>query len=294
MDPKWRQFVNEPIVDKMLREARKRGVPTRAEERHLLIRAQGGDSEARDDLVVRNSPFVVTCMKSVAGYEAEYLDLFQEGLCGANKAIDKYDVENRTFRFISYAVWWIKQAMTIFARDTYGSIRVPANRHSEFGKIRRIMREAKCSGAGVTVEQVAEEVGLTKFAAEALMGVALPEVRLDVARRGDDEDGDSVVDMLGEWPDNSLADADEFAWAANILNTTHMLDERERRVIEQRFYHGRSLDSIAGDYGVSRERIRQIELRAMRRIRRVFMAHDRANGISRSQRLEMLEMGGRA
>jgi RNA polymerase sigma factor (sigma-70 family) len=284
-------MIESPIVVSMLDEAGRRGPPKREEERVLIRLAQQGCSASRDELCVRHSPFVVSQVKKMGGWGMDYIDLFQEGMIGMGMSIEKFDLEKYRFRLISYAVWWIRQSMLVAAQNSAGAIRVPVNRHTGLRKVRRLLE----SGKMLDVQDVQR---LCKVAdpgvARALLDIAQPPMSLNAPTkrtRGEYDElelGDSIPQPFND----DVADADEVRWAMELIQNDHKMSKREKYVVVQRLFHGRTLDDISDDFGLSRERIRQIEKDAMVRVKRIAANYDKRCGFTRGDRRAMLSIGG--
>lgn len=286
----WKDLMESPLVKAMLNEAGRRGLLTREEERVLILAAQQGDQRAREQLAICNSPFVVTQVKRMTGWGMDYADLFQEGMIGLDAAIDKYDTERFRIKFISYAVWWIRQAMMIAAQNQAGAMRVPVNGHSNLMKIRRMLH----AGKRVDVYDVRKMFNVTRPVAEALLEQAIPAMSTNAVTKRSLYDGDDLElgDSLAAPFNDDVADEDEGRWAVALIEADHKMTPRQKHVVVQRIFHGRTLDDIASDYGVSRERIRQVEKEAMVRVRRIAAEYDERCGFTKHDRRQMLSMGG--
>lgn len=284
------ELMESPLVCAMLDKAGRLGIPTRAEEKYLIIMAQKGDRERREELSIRHTPFVITQVKRMGPWGLEYLDLFQEGMIGLDMAIDKFDTEKYNLRFISYAVWWIRQAMMIAAQNTAGTIRVPVNRHRDLMAIRRMV----ATGRTPTFREVMKKFKVTEPVARGLLDAANPTMSLNAITRqssgGDDES--EVGDFFPAPFNDDIADESEAAWAVKLIEEDKRMTAREKYIIVQRLYVGRSLDDIGMEMGVSRERIRQIQREAMVRVRRIAADYDRRCGFTAGDRRSMLSMGG--
>ena len=290
MKPNWSELIESPLVMSMLNEAGRRGVPTRAEERYLIQKAQAGCRASRDELHTRHSPFVVSEVKKMGGWGMDYLDLFQEGMIGMDRAIDRFDTEKYDHRFISYAVWWVRQQMLTSAQNAAGAIRVPVNRHTDLLKVRKLVKAGKCP----TVREVMRLCKVTDHVARGILDAVSPAMSLNaITKQSAGEDEESEVGDFFPAPFNDdVADESEAAWAVRLIEQDKRMTTKEKYIIVQRLYFGRSLDDIGHEMGVSRERIRQIQKEAMVRVRRIAAEYDARCGFTVGDRRSMLSMGG--
>jgi RNA polymerase sigma factor (sigma-70 family) len=220
----------------------------------------------------------------------DYLDLFQEAMIGLGCAIDKFDLEDpKRVRFITYAVWWIRQAMMIASQDQAGIIRVPVNRHTQMNKIRKLVN----SGKDVDVYDVAKMFRVTESVARGMLEQSATPMSLNVITKKSREDDETEIGDLLESPFfDSVADDDEAQWAVDLIENDHKMTPREKYVVVQRYFYGRTLDDIALEYGITRERIRQVQNEAMVRVKRIAKDYDKRCGFTQNDRRQMLSMGG--
>lgn len=287
------EFFKDEWVAKQMSIARRLGVPSRDEERELIIKAQGGCADSRENLVIRHTPFVVTIAKKYRGLGVEMIDLFQCGRMGVNKSITKYDLENRECRFISFAVWWIRQEMLSEIQNRGQGIRVPVNKAKDLAKVRRLVAVARANGRDVSVEDVSDEVGISRELAADLIPVSVAPMSLNGNIRADgNENGDEVGDTIACEYHDDVADSDELRWALEMIERHPKMSRRMKYVIIQRFMHGRTLEDIGAEVGVSRERIRQICNQGIGLAQRAAKDYDRRCGFTVGDRRSMLSMGG--
>lgn len=277
----------------MLRRARALGVPDRLEERRLLALAQDGDQDAREQMIVRNSPFVVTVIKHYVGRGIEPEDLFQSGLMGADTAVTRFDLSNTKWRFISYAVWWIRQAALAEIQLRGAAIRVPTGRQAAIAKTRRILATDR-DMTNIGPHEIAKRVGVSVGIARILIEVARGPISLDATlgqRAGGDDSSSTLGDLIPDTSNLDPLDALEFEGFIRMIDSDKRMTTRERDILMQRIAYGRTLEDIGEDYGLSRERIRQIEKEALGRVRKIARDADKKAGISRHDRLTMIPMG---
>jgi RNA polymerase primary sigma factor len=274
-------------IDRMICKGKVLGVPTKKEERKLLLDAQGGDEWARDQLIVRNSPFAMKVAGKYRGQGLEIDDAFQCALCGMNQAIDKYDTNKHKFRFITYAVWWIRQSILLGMNSSGSLLMIPINRATAMRKIRKMAAEGKCPD----VKTVAKMCKVSRWVAEGLIDVANIPMSLDtrIMFQGSDT---TIGETVGYAPNDDVADDDEARWALELIESDHKMTAKEKDVVISRIFHDRTLEEIALDYGVCRERIRQIQKEAMVRVKRIAIDYDKKCGFTTNDRRSMLSMGG--
>ena len=248
------------------------GLLNSAQEKELAIKAQQGDDESRDLLICANLRLVVSNAKRYQKRGLDFLDLIQEGNLGLMKAIDKFDpyLDNK---LSTYATWWIKQAITRAIADQARTIRIPVHMIETINKLSKVTKQLSQElGRDPTPEDIAKI--LTEFSPEKIrmiQNAALDTLSLE-APFGDEEDtnlGDvtedkNIINPIQHARRESLKD--EFVSLFSTLN------QRERRVIELRygFINGKihTLEEVGKEFNVTRERIRQIELGAIKKLRK--------------------------
>jgi RNA polymerase sigma-32 factor len=262
-------------VDKYVAEIRKHKLLTREEELALATRLQDdGDVAAAHQLVVSNLRFVVKIAHEFRGYNMKLLDLIQEGNVGLMMAVKKFD-PTRGYRLISYAVWWIRAYMRSFIMRTWSSVKLGTTHASRklFFKLRSTKsRMEQEDGEQPSTEELARELGVTESDVfDMEMRMAARDFSLD-ADRGDSQR--AFVDRLPSAEDNQeevYAHEEEKQLASeSVRQAMATLSEKERYIVEQRFLKEdpRTLNDIGAEFGVSRERVRQLEARAMGKLRK--------------------------
>ncbi len=243
---------------------------TPEEEIELAIRIADNDEKAKKRLAEANLRLVVSIAKRYVGRGMQFLDLIQEGNLGLIKAVDKFDY-TKGFKFSTYATWWIRQAITRAIADQARTIRIPVHMVETINKVKKTNSQLlHKNGRDPTAEEIANELGMTVGKVREILRVAQEPVSLETPI-GEEEDshlGDFIPD------DDAPAPAD----AASILLLKEQLDEvlqtltpREAKVLSMRFGlesgHPHTLEEVGKYFNVTRERIRQIEAKALRKLR---------------------------
>lgn len=253
-----------------LTEIGKVALLTKEEEVSLAKRVEQGDPRAVEKLIRSNLRLVVSIAKKYLGRGLSMLDLIQEGNIGLMKAVKKYDWR-RGYKFSTYATWWIRQAITRAIADQARTIRVPVHMVETINKFHRISRRmAQELGREPTPEEVAKEMGLDPEKGREIVKIAQEPTSLQ-KKVGDEEDSE-LADFI---EDEMVLSPDEAASAEllkeQMRDVLESLTPRERKVLELRFGledgRSRTLEEVGKDFGVTRERIRQIEAKALRKLK---------------------------
>ena len=242
------------------------------EEKEIAMRVEAGDQEAKDMLITANLRLVVAIAKKYVGRGLQFLDLIQEGNLGLVKAVEKFDY-TKGFKFSTYATWWIRQAITRAIADQARTIRIPVHMVETINKLTRVQRQlVQDLGREPTAEEIAEKMGngMTPDKVRDIQRVALDPVSLEtpIGEEDDSHLGDFIEDK------QSLT-ADEYTTREllkeEIEEVLLTLTERERKVLQLRFGlvdgKTRTLEEVGKEFNVTRERIRQIEAKAIRKLK---------------------------
>lgn len=257
-----------------LREIGKIPLLTPEEEMDLAQRVVKGEKKAKDKMVEANMRLVVSIAKRYSGRGLDFLDLIQEGNTGLLRAVEKFDPD-KGFKFSTYATWWIRQAITRAIADQARTIRIPVHMVETINKVLRVSRKLTQElNREPTVEEIAKEMEMEPEKIEYVMKIKQDIASLDasVGRDGDDEDsvlGDFVEDEERISPEDSAANQLLKEQIAEIIST---LSDREQKIVKLRFGIGggrpHTLEEVGAEFSVTRERIRQIEAKALSKLRK--------------------------
>ena len=251
-----------------MNEIGKHDLLTAAEEVELAKRIERGDRRAKERMINSNLRLVVSIAKRYQGHGLTLGDLIQEGVIGLNRAAEKFDWR-KGFKFSTYATWWIRQACQRAISNQSRTIRVPAHVHERRAKLNRLGRQFEAEhGREATIEELAAMTGYEEQHVEEALSAVEASVSLNqvVGDDGDGELGDLFADPGAVDPAEEAGDAVRRSSVRTALLT---LPENERRVLELRFgFAGeqQTLDAIAGELGMSRERVRQLEQAGLARL----------------------------
>ena len=260
----------QSALDQYLRDVSRHELITPEREKELGARAQKGDQEAIQELARANLRFVISVAKKYQNRGVSLTDLIQEGNVGLVTAARKFDPEQGV-KFISYAVWWIRQAILASLANHGRAVRVPLNRASDLARIFREKERLKQEkGREPTTDELAEATHLTPELVESLQTLNAAEIRLD-APIGDSEDSQLVERFITEEAAEPEVEVESRLLTETITDALSTLEARDAKVL--RLYFGlegereHTLEEIGNMLGVTRERIRQLRDRALRRLR---------------------------
>lgn len=268
-----RNDTSRDSIQMYLREIGQYPLLTAVEERTLAKRIEDGDEEARNLLARANLRLVVSIAKKYVGRSPDLtlLDLIQEGNLGLFKAVDKFDF-TKGFKFSTYATWWIRQAITRALADQSRTIRIPVHMVETMAKYKQVSRRlSQDLGRDPVAEEIATEMGLEVEKIYQIEKISQDTISLELPV-GDDDDKSRLSDFIADdkitSPDQEVSHSILTDQILDILDT---LSEKERRILEMRHglidgtYH--TLEEVGAEFGVTRERIRQIEAKALEKIR---------------------------
>ena len=269
-----KQFTNRESksLDQYLQEIGKVNLLTPDEEVDLAIKIRKGDGDAQEKLVRANLRFVVSVAKQFQNKGLSLGDLINEGNLGLIKAAKRFD-ETRGFKFISYAVWWIRQGIMSALADHQRAVRLPLNRVNDLTKISKAYRNLEQEyERKPTTEELARILEMTAEEVAYSLQISARYVSMDAPLKSGDENKNSLMDVLPNdnqpLPDNSLMKESLKNEITNVLST---LNAREAEVIRLSFGIGRNqkatLAEIGDRFNLTRERIRQIKDKALRKLR---------------------------
>ena len=261
--------INDP-VRMYLKEIGRISLLSGEEELELSVRIANGDEAAKNILAESNLRLVVSIAKRYVGRGLLFLDLIQEGNIGLMKAVEKFDY-GKGYKFSTYATWWIRQAITRALADQARTIRVPVHMVETINKMARIQRQMTLElNREPSEEELAEKMGITVEKVREVMKISQDPVSLDtpIGEEDDSHLGDFIKDERSMSPEEYATNEILKEEIQNVLMT---LQEREQEVLELRFglVDGTShtLEEVGKKFNVTRERIRQIEAKALRKLR---------------------------
>ncbi len=266
--------VSDDSVRLYLREIGKIPLLNAEEELALAHRVVAGEKKAKDKMAEANMRLVVSIAKRYSGRGLDFLDLIQEGNTGLLRAVEKFDPD-KGFKFSTYATWWIRQAITRAIADQARTIRIPVHMVETINKLLRTQRRMTQElNREPTIEELAKELEMEPEKVEYVIKIKQDITSLDagVGRDGEDEDsvlGDFIEDEDSTTPEESAASQLLKEQVQAILSS---LSDREQKIVKMRFglETGKShtLEEVGQEFAVTRERIRQIEAKALAKLRK--------------------------
>ena len=270
--PSYLDDISDDSVRLYLREIGKIPLLNPEEELSLAQKVKAGDKSAKDKMAEANMRLVVSIAKRYSGRGLDFLDLIQEGNTGLLRAVEKFDPD-KGFKFSTYATWWIRQAITRAIADQARTIRIPVHMVETINKLLRTQRRLTQElNREPTIEELAQEMEMEPEKIEYVMKIKQDITSLDANVRDDDDDS-----VLGDFIEDEEAQSPEEAATTQLLkeqvkDMLSVLTEREQKILKMRFglEDGKShtLEEVGQEFSVTRERIRQIEAKALSKLRK--------------------------
>lgn len=272
-DTSYLDDISDDSVRLYLREIGKISLLTAEEELALANKVVAGDKRAKDQMAEANMRLVVSIAKRYSGRGLDFLDLIQEGNTGLLRAVEKFD-PSKGFKFSTYATWWIRQAITRAIADQARVIRIPVHMVETINKLLRTQRRMTQElNREPTIDELAKELEMEPDKIEYVMKIKQDVNSLDAAVRDDEEDsvlGDFIEDEDTKSPDEAATEQLLKEQVQDILESA--LSERELKIIKMRFGledgKNHTLEEVGHEFAVTRERIRQIEAKALAKLRK--------------------------
>jgi RNA polymerase primary sigma factor len=258
-------------LNRYLKEIGRMSLLTPEQEVELAGKIKSGDAKAREQMINSNLRLVVTIAHDYANLGLPLLDLISEGNIGLTKAVERFD-PTKGAKLSTYASWWIKQAIKRALANHSKTIRIPVHLGDKIAKVRRVSLQMSDElGREPTDDELAEELGIASEKFAHLKSIGIRPASLDAPIAGEDstEFGESVRDDGARSPFELLRDRNLLGEVDGLLG---VLDQREKKIISQRFGLGggkpKTLEDVGKDFGVTRERIRQLQNIALAKLRR--------------------------
>ena len=262
---------SDTVLNRYLREIGSIPLLTRQQEIELARKIKKGDAAARERMINANLRLVVTIAHDYANLGLPLLDLISEGNIGLTKAVERFDPAKKA-KLSTYAAWWIKQAIKRALANQSKTIRIPVHLGDKIAKVRRVSLQMSDElGREPTDDELAEELGIATEKLAQLKSIGIRPASLDAPAGDEDftEFGESVGDEEARTPFELLRDKNLLGEMGPLLT---LLDQREHKIISQRFGldggRPKTLEDIGKNFGVTRERIRQLQNSALTKLRR--------------------------
>ena len=260
------------VLSVYLREINRIPLLSYDEEYELALKAKAGDKKARDRIIQANLRFVVSVAKKFRGNGLPLSDLIDEGNIGLITALDKFEPE-KGYHFISYAVWWIRQSIMKAISEKSRAVRLPLNRSNELMQIQKAQKSLmhEMEKTAPTAGEIAEITGLDEKLVDELLSISQDIVSFDSPVRKDDESDSTFGDFIEDESDGPESQVLDSSLRDEVRSILSVLTDKEREIITMRFgldgSKPKSLKEIGEGYGLTKERIRQIEKRALEKLR---------------------------
>ena len=260
------------VLSIYLREINRIPLISHEEEYELAVKAKSGDRKAREKLLNANLRFVVSVAKKFRGQGLPLSDLINEGNIGLITALDKFEPE-KGYHFISYAVWWIRQSIMKAISEKSRAVRLPLNRSNELIQIQKAQKSLmhEMEKTAPTAEEIADLTGLDRKLVDDLLSISQDIVSFDSPVRKDDESDSTFGDFIEDEADGPETQVIDSSLKDEVQGILSVLTDKERAIIIKRFgldgSEPKSLKEIGEGYGLTKERIRQIEKRALEKLR---------------------------
>ena len=260
------------ILSVYLREINRIPLLSYDEEYELALKAKAGDKAARDRIINANLRFVVSVAKKFRGNGLPLSDLIDEGNIGLITALDKFEPE-KGYHFISYAVWWIRQSIMKAISEKSRAVRLPLNRSNELIQIQKAQKSLmhEMEKTAPTAEEIADLTGLDRKLVDDLLSISQDIVSFDSPVKKDDESDSTFGDFIEDEADGPETQVIDSSLKDEVQGILSVLTDKERAIIIKRFgldgCEPKSLKEIGEGYGLTKERIRQIEKRALEKLR---------------------------
>ncbi len=258
-----KNFEEKSALSSYISEVQSISLLSREEEYELAVKAKNGDMTARDKLIKANSRFVISVAKQFQNRGVALEDLICEGNIGLINAIDKFEPE-KGFHFISYAVWWIRQAIMKAIVDQGRMIRLPMNRNAEYVQVINAKMKLEACDSDVSLADIAEECGLDEMQVKEILSYNKDVCSLDLPVGDDSTPMGNLIESDTDKPEEEIM---QIALKEQFDRILSAFPERERNIIIYRYglknHEPMSLKEVGELYGLTKERIRQIEKKVL-------------------------------